>query len=690
MQTADFDGNGKVDFADFLSFASAFGSTDTHRDLNGNGRVDFPDFLVFATQFSSEGQSSMPDQDTAEAAISGFDQRIDAMFRAESGKPLVRAKKEKPLGPGRGNYVRAYSYSMVGFAARCLYLNEMLDEANAGLAENAQHYLDNPLDINDRDSFHWHAEIVMRLIEMYGSGGSKHAGRITKETEALALKPIWEYVRKVSWLGKAEHENSKTWHIYLSENHHAMSFTVCWQFAKIAKDRAEYKDLKYDDGATAAEHYRTWNAYFVVYCRERARKSPCIEMMSDDYNSTLIKGFYNFYDFGDPQVRRSAGLLLDLYFAYWAQEQIDGVQGGGRSRIYFYNGLSQNRNHGNAPLAWFYFGIGKQPTVYGHDMNAALSDYRPPAVVADIATDVQGRGRYEVRQRPQGLGTQGRPMTTAVTTVPTEMRTDGGGILRYSYCDPAFIVGTPMTEARPLNDWAAISAQNRWQGVIFAGKHDARIVPTVLPQDSRVANNAFWSVQSKGSLITQKLKYHRRGTDMVVWMSKAGLSAPVEEDGVVFVEAENAYAAVRVVWGGFKWIEAELPTELRARLERLAPDGAFNTTNFIPENATMVLNEEYAPVILEVMAKGDIESFDAFKAKVKGCEMRLDAAILRYTTIYGDELTFDTSFARTPSINSKLVNYAPQKVFESPFLNADYNSGVVTISKGTRKKVLEF
>ena len=90
----------------------------------------------------------MPDQDTAEAAVSGFDQRVDTMFRAESGKPLVRANKKKPLGPGRGNYVRAYSYSMVGFAARCLYLHEMLDEANAGLAENAQHYLDNPQDIN--------------------------------------------------------------------------------------------------------------------------------------------------------------------------------------------------------------------------------------------------------------------------------------------------------------------------------------------------------------------------------------------------------------------------------------------------------------------------------------------------------------------------------------------------------------
>ncbi|MCP4843433.1 MAG: hypothetical protein GY887_17035, partial [Halieaceae bacterium] len=128
------------------------------------------------------------------------------------------------------------------------------------------------------------------------------------------------------------------------------------------------------------------------------------------------------------------------YFAYWAQEQIDGVQGGGRSRIYFYKGLSQDRNHGNGPLAWFYFGIGHQPAVYGHDVNAALSDYRPPAVVADIALDVSGRGRYEVQQRPQGLGKQGRPLKTAVTTAPTRTRTDGGGILRYSYCDPAFII----------------------------------------------------------------------------------------------------------------------------------------------------------------------------------------------------------------------------------------------------------
>lgn len=93
--------------------------------------------------------------------VAGFGRRVDDFFRAESGQPLARAPKRKPLGPGRGNYVRHYSYSMMAFAARCLYLDEMLEEANAALAENARHYLDNPKDINDRDSFHWHGEIVL-------------------------------------------------------------------------------------------------------------------------------------------------------------------------------------------------------------------------------------------------------------------------------------------------------------------------------------------------------------------------------------------------------------------------------------------------------------------------------------------------------------------------------------------------
>ena len=84
-------------------------------------------------------------------------------------------------------------------------------------------------------------------------------------------------------------------------------------------------------------------------------------MMCGGYNSTLLKGVYNFYDFGEPDVKKAAGLLLDLYFAYWAQEQIDGYQGGGKSRVYFKNGLRSTRYYGTDALAWYYFGIGEPP-----------------------------------------------------------------------------------------------------------------------------------------------------------------------------------------------------------------------------------------------------------------------------------------------------------------------------------------
>ncbi|MDA0708712.1 MAG: hypothetical protein O3B73_00715 [bacterium] len=88
-----------------------------------------------------------------------FQNRVDRAIRTEAGKPLVRREIRPPLGAGRGNLARGYSWSIVEFAHRCFYLNEQLDAANAALIENAQHYLDHPLDLHDRDSFHWHSEM---------------------------------------------------------------------------------------------------------------------------------------------------------------------------------------------------------------------------------------------------------------------------------------------------------------------------------------------------------------------------------------------------------------------------------------------------------------------------------------------------------------------------------------------------
>ena len=153
-----------------------------------------------------------------------------------------------------------------------------------------------------------------------------------------------------------------------------------------------------------------------------------------------------------------------------------------------------------------------------------------------------------------------------------------------------------------------------------------------------------------------------------VWFSAAGLSEPVEQGNWVFAESEGAYAAVRVVDGGYSW------------------EGSKSRT----KGKWLVCDNEYSPVILEVDQKSNYQSFDDFRAKVIGNAFEFNDNTLNYTSIYGDHFSFFADFSHPPSINGEPVDYAPTMVFDSPFLKSDWNSGVVMIQKGTRKITFDF
>ena len=71
--SADFDGNGTVDFADFFVLADTFGAADRDRryDLSMDGVVDFTDFLVFADRFGGDGYTSPPPDASSGADADG-------------------------------------------------------------------------------------------------------------------------------------------------------------------------------------------------------------------------------------------------------------------------------------------------------------------------------------------------------------------------------------------------------------------------------------------------------------------------------------------------------------------------------------------------------------------------------------------------------------------------------------------
>ena len=99
----DFDGNGVVDFPDFLQFTGKFGSSRGDRkyeaqfDLDGDGAIEFSDFLIFVSKFGKTAPLTVDKMDFPIRALSagghwGTNETVVAEWEA-NGKvgPLVPA-----------------------------------------------------------------------------------------------------------------------------------------------------------------------------------------------------------------------------------------------------------------------------------------------------------------------------------------------------------------------------------------------------------------------------------------------------------------------------------------------------------------------------------------------------------------------------------------------------------------------
>lgn len=653
---------------------------------------------LMCMMFSGNPAESLDDK-RLEKIRNGFEERRQTAFQKAQGEPLEIAEIEDPLKPGRSRFSRAFSYSIIDFAMAALWNNEQIETANEALIKNAEFYINNRGPRNDRDSFYWAGDVLCRIVEFFGENGSKAQGRLSKKAENKILKMMWMYVEtnsKVDSLDEVHNTydnwnwrnlkqqgfpplplsaslETNTWDVIESENHHAQKFTVLWHFSKLLSDHPEYRDREYADGYTAEEHHQAWTRYLKEFIRQRAKKGLFVEMANGLYNAHTLKGFYNFHDFAeDRELRTLAGNLLDLYFASWAQEQINGVRSGGRSRMYKHWILSGQGNTIRSWM-WFYLGIGSSRNTHGSRATVATSPYRLPLVVMDIALDRTDRGSYELHERRPGLAHQ-----DLYTNPHYQLRTEFGGILRYSYVTPDFIMGMPLLEARPREDWTLISSQNRRQAVIFSSHRKARIIP-ICKSDSPTYNEQ-WGVQKKGAMITQKLpgdEYSRSANGLRVWFSSPGLEDPIDKRGWAFTRTRNAYAAVRPARGGYSWQKPSDDTNI---------NGVF-----------MTLKNGQSPVIIQVARARRYSSFREFQNDILDRSVTWQKNHLTYKNVNGDTLTLpaftDNVSPGTntrPIINDEPIDLAPAHVFRSPFIRSRWNSGVINIKKDDRALELDF
>lgn len=566
------------------------------------------------------------------------------------------------------------------FALAAYWLNERTAEADAAiLAERENEF---PASLED-GSFHWHAYLLERIYFLFARSSRHFPGRISAEAENALLDMLWQWAEPRCRLEMTLPE--RDWWTWGSENHHAQAWSGFWGAAQIFAQHPGYANRRYADGTTPEAMASAFDEYFKRFARQRAAKGLLVECNSG-YNKYTLGGWYNMADFAaDPELRRRMAMLLDLFWADWATEQINGVRGGSRHRCY----PGENSTSGSSMdgAAWFHFGLGREKSQHPSLMCPATTFWRPSNIVAELARAVEGRGVYESISRRPGLAEprrEGRPVANFVSDPAHpfyepqgvyRLAPEGGGLLRYTYSTPDFVIGTSMVAARPRDDWTNISSQNRWEGVIFAGHPTARIFAQPLTPKVGSVYNANWSVEKRGVLVVQRLKTsNARGQR--VWFD-ASLRRS-EGGGWVFAEAPQALAAVRVVDGKTAWE----PDAIQQHHEK---KGATDRGEWLK------CENEFSPVIIEVARKTDCDSFAEFQRATLANPLRWERGRLDYSSrLNNTTLTLFADYSRPPLVDGRPVDYTPQRVYDSPFIQADFGSGIVTIQKGDEKLVLDF
>ena len=612
---------------------------------------------------------------TGVARRNRFGEDCRGWIEGRAGLPLVEGEIKWDF-EGRGNQTRQFCNRITNFAMQAFWLEEQVDIANEALVRLCRHYLDHPHDLHESHSFHWSGAIFGRLWSFFGPEGTIHANRMSADAQSLLLKVMWSWASVVSPI--LNPDTRRIWRIPNTENHHVMGAVTAWSFSEYLSHQDAYGSRPYTDGRSAADHHLMWTEYFKAYFRARAGKGQCVEIACNVYNGPTLHGWYNVFDFAnDTELKRLAGCFLDLYWASWAEDQIDRVRGGGKTRIYP-NKARIAEQGGLAKMAELYFGERSDGSFSIGEWVVATSEYRPSEVVYAIAFDTEGRGEYEVAQRCMGLQEPGWARMPDPPVLPfgiSSLREDLGGILRYSYCTPDFVAGTLMLDARPVEAWSGSALQNRWHGVIFRGHPDARIVPTCTVSDPVTnprgdAYNAQWSVQKMGAMMVQTLgsSLSRDVGDSRVWVSEAGLSKPVEENGWVFVEGDGAFAGIRVFDGGYV-LECSEDVTRGTWIRCLAP---------------------LSPVVIEVGRRSEHHSFDAFRQRVSAQRINRKDDQVSYESIAGHALKLHTDYSQLPEVDGIPVDLGPARVYDSPFIQSDWDSGVVRLRFEDREEVLDF
>jgi hypothetical protein len=588
------------------------------------------------------------------------------------------------------------------FAFGALWLNRQLPEANRRLRAAYQTFLDNAhsstMTPEVAQTVKWQMRTWLRIYYLFCDTSSFYPNRLEHSTQNLLEELFWNYGVNKSKIRRAD--TKYIWVIQGSENHDMMDLGNAFLALQAVKNLPKYRDRKLPDGFTAQQHYHAWNTYYKLYCEQRAKYGLYVEVFSPTYGKYFIPELTNIFDFAeDPVLRHKMDMLLQLTWADWAVGQLDGIRGGGRTRVkgdYEWRGTTDSwylmsrilLNQG----AWF--DLPPAAPIIGYPYVLATSRFRLNDVVIDLALSTPERGNFTYISRRPGKMTYSPDRPPLEDGCWYDMDAKDPRFVRYDNCTPDYVMGCffvdptlgtcfrvdQYSDKESPCSYAAISSQNRQQGIIFGTDSDARVYPMCLAKmdadHKRINYNQHLAVQHKNVMIVQKNHKIEGSGDLAmrIFFYKGLKPQLIEREGWFLTRQAGAYLAVKAF----------------SRKEGSAACGSS-----WDDDTWLRLDDDYAPVVFVAGRTSDFDSLDKFTAYVLSHQAKVKGNVLTYCftdpdnqpTILTMPLSADPPL---PTINGVPIDLHPKMVFDCPYIQSTAGSGLVTIRKGDRKLILDF
>ena len=663
--------------------------------------------------------------DEAATRPASIDEAILAMAGPDSARPAAKRKNNK------ADLTRAFGN---------LWLGRDVAETNRQLLEvyttkdpkiRADHGLEYTWDLQA-------TPMAYRFYFNFGRNSTRRPGRLTPEVERAILETLWE---RTQFKNDIHAAGQSTWALTGSENHDLNAKVSNVLTSQIFRREPAFADRVFPNLGSGLghgywfhktpaagrfhgpegtapraapgksgprEHYAAWVAFMKVYLRERAARGFFLEKASPGYMRYSLSFLHDLYDYAeDAELKKLAGMFLDLVWAEWSQDAIGGARGGAKTREH--GPLLDFQQDAMYQMASYIFGGPSRPN--GPLTSFWLSDYRPPAVVWSLALHRSALGAFAYASRTPGEEPAIAPRPAGMER--TLLCDTDSRLLRYSWVTPDYVLGTQMDH--PLAIHSHLSAASRAHGMIFSTSLRAM----VFPRDVEVRPNGAWSMgadamyrslQSGPVLITQQSRgftavspewfpsLNHDSKPYGVYFSP-GLGRIMEELGWVFVEEGNAYLAVRVASGVYQVsVDANSHNKEWVTYEGAEPveeplDPRAYTWN--PERTILRLKDRHSPIIFEAGRRADYPTLADFQRHILGNPLKLIKTTVPgwYRVTYvssGHTYYFNAANNETPTVDGRPIDFAPARTFDSPWLQADYRTGVVTINDGRQRLTLDF